>query len=161
MSVNIKGVSSLKKIFVGFMLLLMVCFLLPAAAGANEIGYVNFELLFYAHPEYDLKNKELQDAAEKLQAEIEKEAAELEASEVEKLGAQYEIQFQMLEQEVRNFLIGFILEIIEEVAEEARVSVVLWESSVVYGGADLTSQVIEAMYKAYGISVPSDIRELM
>lgn len=145
----------------GFMLLLTVCFLLPAAAGANGIGFVDFELLFYAHPEYDLKNKELQDAAELLHAEIQKEAEDLEPEEVERLGAQYEEKFQMLEQEVRAFLIGFILEIIEEVAKEARVSIVLWENSVVYGGVDLTSDVIEAMYKAYGISVPSNIRELM
>ena len=61
----------------------------------------------------------------------------------------------------RITLISFILEIIEQVAAEQEISVVLPESSIIYGGINLTAPVIEAMYKAYGISVPSAIRDLL
>ena len=136
--------------------------LLPALAWADSIGYVDFELLFYAHPEYDVKNKELQEAAEKLYEEVQREAAALETTEeVEELGALYETRFEQLEHEVRAYLITFILKIIEKVAEEMQVTVVLPENSVIYGGVNITNMVIEAMYKSYGISVPSNLREIM
>ncbi|NLJ79792.1 MAG: hypothetical protein GX335_02075 [Firmicutes bacterium] len=153
----------MKKIALGIVLLFAAGLVaVPALASGSQIGYVDFELLFYAHPEYDVKNRELQEAAEKLYEEIQKAAASLETSEeVDKLGSEYEEKFEELEQEVRVILISFILKIIEEVAEGIPVSVVLPENSIIYGGIDLTNDVIEAMYKSYGISVPSSLREIM
>ncbi len=162
MTANFKGVSSLRRIGLLIVLLCAGGLLLPALAWADSIGYVDFELLFYAHPEYDVKNKELQEAAEKLYEEVQREAAALETTEeVEELGALYETRFEQLEHEVRAYLITFILKIIEKVAEEMQVTVVLPENSVIYGGVNITNMVIEAMYKSYGISVPSNLREIM
>lgn len=158
-----KGVSILKKrIVLVLTLVAMVAVFVPQMAAANGVGYVDFELLFYTHPEYDVKNVELQEAAEKLYAEMQSEVAEIETEEaIEELGAYFEDQFEQLEQNVRVELVSFILKIIGEVAEEQSVSTVLPESSIIYGGVDLTTAVVEAMYKSYGISVPSSIRELL
>lgn len=162
MKVKYKGVSSLNKKIIGIILVLMVGLLLPAIVSANVIGYVDFEFLFYAHPEYDVKNKELQEDAEKLYLEVQAKAEELEAQEeIDELSAYYEWQFDQIEQEVRVELVAFILKIIEEVATANNISTVMPESSVIYGGVNITVEVVEAMYKAYGISVPVAIRELM
>lgn len=162
MTANYKGVSSLKKRILGIMLVLLVAILVPVAVSANSIGYVDFEFLFYAHPEYDIKNAELQEAAEKLYLEVQAKAEKLETQEqIDELAAYYEAQFDQIEQKVRVDLVGFILQIISEVAKEQGISTVLPESSIIYGGVNLTAPIVEAMYKAYGISVPSAIRELM
>lgn len=167
MIVKFKGVSSLKRQRLGIVLLLLAALLLPtvvcgSTVSASAIGYVDFEFLFYAHPEYDVKNKELQESADKLYLEVEAEAEKLATQEeIDALVANYELQFEQIEQGVRVGLVSFILEIIGQVAAEADIDTVLPESSVIYGGVNLTVPVVEAMYKAYGISVPSAIRELL
>jgi len=123
---------------------------------------VDFEFLFYAHPEYDVKNSELQLAAEELYLEIEAQAEKLETQEeIDELIASYEVQFEQIEQKVRLDLVTFILDIIKSVAEANNIEIVVPENSIIYGGVNLTAQVIESMYASYGISVPSSIRDLL
>jgi Skp family chaperone for outer membrane proteins len=162
MTVKFKGVSGLRKQTLGIMLALLVALLVPTLASASTIGYVDFEFLFYAHPEYDVKNSELQLAAEELYSEIEVEAEKLETQEeIDELLASYEWQFEQIEQQVRLDLVTFILDIIKTVAEAHNIETVLPESSIIYGGMNLTAPVVESMYGSYGISVPSSIRELL
>ncbi|NLM41466.1 MAG: OmpH family outer membrane protein [Firmicutes bacterium] len=144
------------------MLVLTMILSSSAAAAAATIGYVDFEFLFYSHPEYEAKNRELQESAERLYNEAQAEAEKLATQEeIDQLAAQYERQFEEIEHNVRVTLVSFILEIIEQVAQESGIDVVLPESSIIYGGINLTAPVIEAMYQAYGISVPSSIRDLL
>lgn len=162
MTEKYKGVSGLKRKTLGILLLAGMLFLLPAVVCAETIGFVDFEFLFYSHPEYDIKNKQLQDKAEELYLKVQEEAEKLETEEeINELGTYYEYQFEQIEQEVRVDLVTFILKVIEEVALENGITTVLPESSIIYGGLNLTVQVVEKMYKHYGISVPSSIRELM
>jgi len=144
------------------MLVLTMILSSSAATAAATIGYVDFEFLFYSHPEYEAKNRELQESAERLYNEAQAEAEKLATQEeIDQLAARYERQFEEIEHNVRVTLVSFILEIIEQVAQESGIDVVLPESSIIYGGINLTAPVIEAMYQAYGISVPSSIRDLL
>ncbi len=162
MTVKFKGVSCLKRKTLGIMLVLTMILSSSAAAAAATIGYVDFEFLFYSHPEYEAKNRELQESAERLYNEAQAEAEKLATQEeIDQLAARYERQFEEIEHNVRVTLVSFILEIIEQVAQESGIDVVLPESSIIYGGINLTAPVIEAMYQAYGISVPSSIRDLL
>lgn len=162
MTVKFKGVSRLKRLALGITLALMLLVSFSALASAQNIGYVDFELLFYSHPEYEAKNKELQESAEQMwsqaQAELEK-LSEQEA--IDQLVAHYESQFAEVEDRARVELVAFILEIIGKVAENHGIEIVLPESAIIYGGVNLTVPVVEAMYSSYGISVPSSIRELI
>jgi len=162
MTAKFKGVSCLKRKTLGIVLVFIMILSLSAVAAAASIGYVDFEFLFYSHPEYEAKNRELQESAERLYNEAQAAAEKLETQEeIDQLAAQYERQFEEIENNVRLALISFILEVIEQVAQEQGIDVVLPESSIIFGGVNLTAPVIEAMYKAYGISVPSSIRELL
>ncbi|NMA61467.1 MAG: OmpH family outer membrane protein [Firmicutes bacterium] len=152
----------MNKKILGIMLVLIVGLVVPAVALANDIGYVDFELLFYAHPEYDVKNEELQTKVEELYEEMQAQAETLQTQEeLDELSSFFQWQFDQIEQEVRVELVSFILDIIKEVAKANSISTVLPESSIIYGGINLTAPVVEAMYKAYGISVPSSIREVL
>ena len=64
LTVKNKGVSGFEKKALGIILIAGILLLLPAVVSAEAIGYVDFEFLFYAHPEYDLKNQQLQEKAE-------------------------------------------------------------------------------------------------
>ncbi len=162
MIVKHKGVSSLKRKALVIVFLAAMLFLLPTVVSAGTIGFVDFEFLFYAHPEYDVKNKQLQDKAEELYLKMEEQMEKLETDEeINELGAYYENEFERIEQEVRVELVTFILQVIEEVALKNGISTVLPESQIIYGGVNLTAQVVEMMYKHYGISVPSSLKELM
>lgn len=162
MTVKFKGVSCLKRQILGIMLVSLLALSFPAFASAQAIGYVDFEFLFYSHPEYEVKNKELQESAEKLYLEVETEAEKLATQEeIDELATYYEFQFEQIEHNVRVDLVGFILDVIGQVASANSIDVVLPESGIIYGGVNLTVPVIEAMYGSYGISVPSAIRELI
>lgn len=152
----------MKKTTVGILLILVASLFVSAIASANDIGYVDFEFLFYAYPEYDTKNKELQEALEELEVEYREDMEKLETeAEKEDLTEFYEFRFEQIEQQIRVDLVGFILKVIEEVANENGINTVLPDNLIIYGGVNLTEPVIEAMYELFDAPVPSDIREQM
>ena len=115
--------------------------------------------LFNNHPEYELKNEELQEAAERLTAEFQAEASALgEDVNLDELAAKYEAQLDSIAEELRLFIVSAVRQTIEEVANAHGVEVVLPHGIVILGGVNLTPLVLEAMYQSYGISVPSHLR---
>ncbi len=126
MTAKSKGVSGLKRKIFGIMLVFIMVLSSSALAAAATIGYVDFEFLFYSHPEYEAKNRELQESAERLYNEAQAEAEKLETQEeIDALAARYEEQFEEIEHNVRLALITFILQIIEQVAQQQGIDVVL------------------------------------
>jgi len=129
----------------------------PALAGG--VGYVDFEFLFNNHPEYEMKNQELQEAADRLVAEFQAEASSLgEDANLDELRAQYESRLDAIREELELFLINSVRKAIAEVAAANEIDVVLLPGVIVYGGVNLTPLVLEALYQSYGISVPSHLR---
>jgi len=149
------------KVVLGIMLVFMVGIMFQATAAANTVGYVDFEFLFDNHPEYDVKNKELQDAAEQLTAAFQTEAEGLESQEeIQALIDYYEAKLEQLADELRTSIVSSVRDVIAQVAADNEVSVVVPIGIVIVGGVDLTPQVLEAMYRSYGISVPSHLRDI-
>ncbi len=140
--------------------LLGIFFLLAFLAGgsviAAEIGYVDYEFLFIAHPEYPSKNLEFQSAVEgyndEYLAAIEDATSEEELVEIYE---HYNALFQTVENELSTYILKSVNKHIGEVAQAESISIVLANTVVLYGGTDLTKLVVEAMYRTYGISVPS------
>lgn len=136
--------------------------LATSAAAVTNVGYVDFEFLFNVHPEFDAKNEELQMRAEALTREFEVKAAQLnDETEVERLSQEYEGKINDVINELTASLIASVHRFIKAVADENQIGVVLPNDAIIYGGVDLTGQVVEAMYGAYGISVPSYIQSLL
>lgn len=148
-----------RHIFLFGLTLILLGGLMGQSALAGTIGYVDFEFLFNNHPEYEMKNEELQQAAERLTAEFQAEAGSAgEDVNLDQLAAKYEAELEQVAEELRVFIVGAVQAIIEQIAAEHGIDVVVPEGIVIAGGINLTPLVLEAMYQSYGISVPSHLR---
>ena len=87
---------------------------------------------------------------------MEQAADENESSE---LYAYYSSLVAQFEEDLRIYILNSLNQHIAKVAQEQQIDVVLVNTMVIYGGVDLTKSVVEEMYRAYGISVPSYIRQ--
>lgn len=147
------------RFLLGVVLLFVGLVTLSGQALAGDVGYVDFEYLFNAHPEYASKNQELQATAENLTQEFQREAEQLESEEeVQALANSYEQRLDQFAEELRGTIIVAVQAYIGEVADQLGVSVVLPDASIIYGGLDLTPEVLQYMYDDYGISIPSHLR---
>lgn len=148
-----------KKNLILLVLVLTSIFLVYSPLLAAEIGYVDFEYLFIAHPEYSIKSQEYQSIIEKYIQEYEEAAKEItEQEELNELITYYDAKVIAADEELSGFIIDSLKTYVEKVAQENSISLVLAKNMVIYGGIDLTELVIEEMYRSYGISVPSYLR---
>ena len=151
----------------GSIVLVLAVFMLaavgiPQTVSAGSIGYVDFEFLFNAHPEYDLKNGELQVLAEELTEQFQIEAERLTTeAEIEQLARQYEARLDQFAEELRISIINSVQSFISQLAQRENISVVIPDTLIIYGGINLTPLVLEFMYESYGISVPSHLRDFL
>jgi len=81
--------------------------------------------------------------AQAMQEELEEKAADLSQQEQEELLEEYQYRLAMREQELIAEVVAKIEDIVEEVALERGVDVVLESQNVIFGGQDLTSAVLE------------------
>ncbi|NLM26192.1 MAG: OmpH family outer membrane protein [Firmicutes bacterium] len=125
---------------------------------ASEIGYVDYDFLFNAHPEYTSKNLEFQQEVEKLRLEFNLEYQKVSEDEVDKLLEIYETRIDELHEKLTESLLENINKAIAIVAEKNQIKIVLAQSIVLYGGVDLTEIVLAELYSLYGMSVPSNVR---
>lgn len=148
-----------RKNLILLVLVLTSIFLVSSPLLAAEIGYVDFEYLFIAHPEYSIKSQEYQSIIEKYIQEYEEAAKEItEQEELNELITYYDAKVIAADEELSGFIIDSLKTYVEKVAQENSISLVLAKNMVIYGGIDLTELVIEEMYRSYGISVPSYLR---
>ena len=125
---------------------------------ASEIGYVDYDFLFNAHPEYTSKNLEFQQEVEKLRLDFNLEYQKVSEDEVDKLLEIYETRIDELHEKLTESLLENINKAIAIVAEKNQIKIVLAQSIVLYGGVDLTEIVLAELYSLYGMSVPSNVR---
>lgn len=118
-------------------------FMAVPAAAEGEIAYVNLQEVFEAHPDKAEAEAQLNSEAQELQAELESEADDLSQEEQQQLLQQYQEELTQREQELIQEVLADIEGILKELAEEKGVSVVLDGQNVLYGGYDLTPELIE------------------
>lgn len=116
----------------------------PVQAEADgEIAFVNLEEVFEAHPDKESAEEQLNQEAQELQQELEAQADELSQEEQQDLLQDYQEQLTQREQELIGEVLSDIEGIITELAEEVGAKVVLEGQNVLYGGYDLTPEIIE------------------
>lgn len=119
--------------------------LLQAGPGEGEssVGHVDIRRIFEAHPDTMSAEMQLSMEAQAMQEELEEKAAELSQQEQEELVEEYQYRLAMREQELIAEVVEKIEDIVQEVALEKGVEVVLEAQNVIYGGQDLTQAVLE------------------
>ncbi|MGM0415097.1 MAG: OmpH family outer membrane protein [Bacillota bacterium] len=128
---------------VSVLMLAVGFFMVVPAAAEGEIAYVNLQEVFEAHPDKAEAEAQLNSEAQELQAELESEADDLSQEEQQQLLQQYQEELTQREQELIQEVLADIEGLLNQLAEEKGVSVVLDGQNVLYGGYDLTSELIE------------------
>ena len=117
---------------------------------AGRIAYVDLWMIFNYHPEKAKAEIELKQLAGSMQAELEEKATGLPKNEQQELMEQYQSRLTQRERELVQNIIEIIRKEIAEFAQEKELKMVLDKNNVIYGGIDLTEEVInyiEGKYK--------------
>jgi outer membrane protein len=115
----------------------------------DQAAYVNLQRVFAEHPARTAAEKTLNQKAAEYQQQLELEAEALSGAEQKEILAKYQHQLQNLESELLASVTEEVEKIIEETAAEKKVKFVLEEEQVLYGGYNLTDDVIERLKKEW------------
>ena len=108
----------------------------------DKVAYVNLQRVFAEHPARTAAENTLNQKAAEYQQQLEKEAEKLSGSEQKEILKKYQKQLQILESEMLDSVSREVEEIIQKTAEEKKVKFVLEEEQVLYGGYNLTDDVL-------------------
>ncbi len=126
----------------------MIAVLMVMVAGsalAGGVAYVNLQAVLEQHPGLPAAQEEFQDAA----AEMEAELAELPEEEQQQLMGQYQQVLGQLEQDLQNAMVEDILKAVEVVGEEAGYDTVLDQGVILFGGTDISEDVMTYLVNNY------------
>lgn len=109
----------------------------------DQIAYVDLWAVFNVHPQKAVAESELNELAQSMQTELEDKAKELPKDKQQDLLKEYQSKLSQREQELIQNIIDSIKEVVVQVAIEKEVKMVLDQKNVIYGGYDMTEDVIE------------------
>ena len=116
-----------------------------AAAPATTIGVVDINLLVNQHPDTAKANEAIKTEAEAAQKEFEGKAAGLGDKEKQDLRVQLTQRVGQKQQELFKGIADKIDAAVKEVAKAKGLAVIVEKSSVVYGGLDITEDVLKKL----------------
>lgn len=108
----------------------------------DKAAYVNLQRVFAEHPARTAAEKTLNQKAAEYQQQLELEAEELSGAEQKEILAKYQQQLQTLEAELLTSVTKEVEKIIKETAAEKQVKFVLEDEQVLYGGYNLTDDIL-------------------
>ncbi|MCK8816375.1 OmpH family outer membrane protein [Natroniella sulfidigena] len=124
-----------------------------------QIAYVDMESLFLKHPHKEASEEELDQKAEQLQQQLEAEAVGLTKEERQELLKEYQQKLNQLEKDLIQSLIDDINYKIREVAQREDITIIIDQPVVIYGGYDLTAEVLAELDTEEVIESESDESE--
>ncbi|MFW5788261.1 MAG: OmpH family outer membrane protein [Halanaerobiales bacterium] len=110
---------------------------------AGKIAIVDVQQVFQVHPDKENAEKDLNEVAQSMQTELEQEAEDVDEEERKNLLEQYQTKLSEEEQKLIKNILGKIDTAIKNVAEEKEVRLVMEKENVIYGGYDMTQDVID------------------
>ncbi|MCX7971096.1 MAG: OmpH family outer membrane protein [Negativicutes bacterium] len=115
------------------------------AEGSSNVGIINVQMVITQSPDFPGIQKQLQDENNSLQKEFESRAGSMTDNEKRDYAQQLEQKMQQKQQELLVPLYDKINATIKKVADAKGLSVVVDRGAVVYGGVDITDDVIKAL----------------
>ncbi len=114
-----------------------------ASAASSSVGVVDYRRAMAGHPDYAAASNEMQKAMQEAQMRFEADTAN--KSEDEKVQAmqQAQAELQQKEQELLADIQKKVDAAVKQVAEAKGLSVVIDKGAVVYGGQDITDDVLK------------------
>ncbi|ODS50594.1 MAG: outer membrane protein [Halanaerobium sp. 4-GBenrich] len=108
----------------------------------DSVAYVNLKRVFAEHPAKTAAEKKLNQKAAEYQQQLEQKGEELTGAEQKELLQSYQKELENLEAELLASVLNEVETIIIETAAAKRVKFVLEEEDVLYGGYNLTDDVL-------------------
>ena len=127
------------------LVLVLVCLGSAFAAESNLVGYVNVERVFRNHPDMQATMSVLKLERQKAQQEFEAKAPSLDDKGKQELGQKLSEQVDKKEASLLNPIRAAIRKAIPEVAKAHGIANVVDASAMVYGGLDLTDEVMASV----------------
>lgn len=118
-----------------------------ASAASSAVGVVDYRQIGQQHPQLQSANAEMQQAVQDAQKEFETKSANMSDQEKNDYYQQTQERLQQKNQELMEPIQKSIEDSVKKVAEAKGLSVVLEKSAVVYGGQDITQDVINKITK--------------
>ncbi|MDR3348334.1 MAG: OmpH family outer membrane protein [Acidaminococcales bacterium] len=118
-----------------------------AAPSQNSaIGYIDMRRAIQSHPDMPNYQAEIQKESETLQKEFDEKAESMNDQEKQRYMAQLQQRLRQKDESLLSAINAKIEEVVKKVAANKDLSVVVLREIVIYGGTDITEDVI----KAYG-----------
>ena len=108
-----------------------------ASAASSSVGVVDYRKAMMSHPDYASASNEMQKAMQEAQMRFEADNANKSDEE------QAQMELQQKEQDLISGIQKKIDDAVKQVAEAKGLSVVIDKSAVVYGGQDITDDVMK------------------
>ncbi len=109
----------------------------------SDIAFVNVQEVFENHPDKAEAEEQLNIEAQEMQRELEEEVEEMEEGEQQDILQEYQERLSRREEELIGEVLQNIEDVITSLAEEKDLEIVLEGENVLYGGYDLTPEVLE------------------
>ena len=120
---------------------------IASAAGSSNVGVVDYRQIMSQHPDLQNANSQMQQAVTDAQKEFEEKSAGMGDQEKSDYYQQTQQRLQQKQQELLEPIQKSVEDGVKSVADAKGLSVVLDKSTVVYGGQDITQDVIKKLSK--------------
>lgn len=111
----------------------------------DRVAYVNLQRVFAEHPVRTAAEKTLNQKAAQYQQQLEKEAESLSGAEQKEILQKYQKELKNLEAELLTSVTEEVEALIMETAEQQQVKFVVEEEQILYGGYNLTDEVLSQL----------------
>ena len=118
-----------------------------SAAPASNVGKVNYQMLVQQHPDLAKVQTTMQAESEAAKKEFDAKAASLGDKEKQEYYMQLQQRLQLKNQELMVPLFSKVDAVIKEVSDAKGLAVVVDKGAVIYGGQDITQDVINKLSK--------------
>ena len=116
-----------------------------ASATSSAVGVVDYRQVGSQHPQLAAANAEMQKASQEAQADFETKSASMNDQEKSDYYQQTMQRLQQKNEELMEPIENSIQDAVKKVAEKKGLSVVIEKGAVVYGGQDVTQDVIKEL----------------
>ena len=120
---------------------------IASAASSSNVGVIDYREVMSKHPDVNSLNTQMQQAVADAQKEFQEKSANMSDQEKSDYYQQTQQRLQQKQQDLIEPIQKKIEDAVKGVAEAKGLSVVLDKSSVVYGGQDITQDVVKKIAK--------------
>jgi len=121
---------------------------IASAASSSAVGVVErYEMILPEHPDFESVRTQMQTFAQEVQKDFEEKSAGMNDQEKSDYYQQCAKRISQKEQELLDPIIKSIDDAVKKVADSKGIAVVITKDAVVYGGQDITQDVIKNLSK--------------